>query len=421
MIDLIIDTDSAIDDWWAILFLLMHPEVNVLAITVVATGEAHGLAGAKNIAKLCALVGKLDIPIAYGQAKPLSGDNAFPDDIRKGVDRMMRISLPDHPNPCIGDNAVELLRQTLSRQSATVLAIGPHTNLAKFCKDHSKLWSKIERLVVMGGAVKAGGNIKILLPNMRDEDDVAEWNIYCDPLAAKIVFDSGVPIELVPLDLTNDHPIKPDFVDAVNARREYPCLDFVAQTFERIRVEWGDNVADNGCYYWDIVAAFVVLLRSHVSSDVKGMTVDETTGQIIVGAAHQSVKQITSLQLSNAEFIEMYLGVFKPLCLPKPAASSSVATSALAPASVFFTSADDDGRSPQPSGRRPAESLRTAGYSAGTFFSGVLPQPPGRRRAQSLGLQTSSSVTLDDPAGTLPTSSGGIETPSLSASNSSAD
>jgi pyrimidine-specific ribonucleoside hydrolase len=103
----IIDTDMAVDDWFAILYLLQKPEVNVLAITVTGTGEAHCDPGVKNALGLVKLADHDPVPVACGVETPLKGNNVFPDSFRDSVDSMLGIQLPKGKNPASASDAVE--------------------------------------------------------------------------------------------------------------------------------------------------------------------------------------------------------------------------------------------------------------------------------------------------------------------------
>src|SRR6188474_693963 len=96
---IIIDTDMAADDWRAILYLLQRIDVEVRAITVTGTGEAHCKPGVQNALNLLALADNPDIPVACGRETPLQGDHAFPDALRASDDRMAGLTLPTSSNP----------------------------------------------------------------------------------------------------------------------------------------------------------------------------------------------------------------------------------------------------------------------------------------------------------------------------------
>src|SRR5690606_24901869 len=130
---LIIDSDLALDDWMALAFLLQSPEVDVRAITVAATGEAHAGPGVKNTLRLMALTGVEGIPVASGRTTPLAGTHRFPLALRLAMDFRLGLGLPRPRTRPSGGSAVALLRRTLLEAPApcTLLALGPLTNLAQ--------------------------------------------------------------------------------------------------------------------------------------------------------------------------------------------------------------------------------------------------------------------------------------------------
>lgn len=251
-IPVIIDTDMAPDDWMAILYLLQTPLVEVKAVTVVATGEAHARPGTGNALGLLALVNKTGIPVACGRKTPLRGDHKWSLLVRKLVDWRFGLSLPrkrDRPSPL---TAVELLFQQIMESSCKVVlfAIGPLTNIAVAIQQHPGIVDRIERIVIMGGALNVPGNIT--LPGFRRvENHTAEWNIYCDPYAAGLVFASGVPITLVPLDVTNTVPMTRDFYERSAQLRLTPAADFVHRTMGRLKY----LIDRHEYYFWDPLAA----------------------------------------------------------------------------------------------------------------------------------------------------------------------
>jgi len=130
---LIIDSDMAPDDWMAILYLLQQSEVEVKAITVAGTGEAHCAPGVQNARNLAALAGRGAIPVACGRETPLLGDHAFPPDWREAVDGLLGLSLPANPASAYEGSAVELLTRVVeeSPEMVQLLTLGPLTNVAE--------------------------------------------------------------------------------------------------------------------------------------------------------------------------------------------------------------------------------------------------------------------------------------------------
>jgi len=266
---LIIDTDMAFDDWMAILYLLQHPGVSVRAITVTGTGEAHSEPGARNALGLLSLGGRPDVPVAFGRETPLRGNHAFPDIVRETVDNMMGLCLPSNPNSSVEQSAVGFLISLVqcSPQKVVVVALGPLTNLAEALQAQPSFRDNLEMLYVMGGAVDVPGNI--LESGADTSNKVAEWNIYCDPYAAKVVFHSGVPITLVPLDATNQAPVTRAFFQRLEKDRGTPEADFVYQ----VMVKTADYIGTGNYYFWDPLTAAIVADESLATFEQRSLTV----------------------------------------------------------------------------------------------------------------------------------------------------
>ncbi len=249
----IIDTDVDIDDWMAMLYLLNHARVEVAGITVVGTGAAHLEPGTRNALNLVQLAGRPDLPVAMGLAKPMEYDHQFPASIRKPVDDLFGIELPNNPNPPLRD-ALEFLREqlTTSDEKLTILAIGPLTNLGTLLRDSPELAERIERIYIMGGTIDAPGNVNAADPSI--PNIVAEWNIYCDPVAADVVFRSGAPITLIPLDATQHATITTDFYVRLLQHHVTPSADFV---YQALTADY-DFIASGDFDFWDPLAAAIL-------------------------------------------------------------------------------------------------------------------------------------------------------------------
>lgn len=185
----IIDTDTASDDAVALLMALRHPDVRVEAITVVA-GNVELEQGLRNALYTVELSGA-DVPVYRGLAAPLRrelvvaqffhgrdglGDQGYPAPQRK---------------PAEGD-AVDVLIETIRAHPGIVLVtLGPLTNVATALSRAPDIVSDVGRCIVMGGAACTIGNVT----------PAAEYNVWVDPDAARVVFRSGLPIEMVGWEL----------------------------------------------------------------------------------------------------------------------------------------------------------------------------------------------------------------------------
>jgi pyrimidine-specific ribonucleoside hydrolase len=269
----IIDTDMAVDDWMAILYLLQRTDVNVLAVSVTGTGEAHCDPGVRNALNLLMLAGNPDIPVACGRETPLQGENVFPQEWRDSVDAVNGLTLPENPNPVGAVAAVDLLRETLlaSELPVRLVTLGPLTNIAELLAAEPTIVDQIEMIYVMGGAVDVEGNLQ---GGMRTDNAAAEWNVYVDPLAAAQVVESGAPVTLIPLDATNHAPLTLDFFTAVSLDRTTPEANFLYELlFEQIGF-----VGSGYWFFWDPLAAVAATDERIVTIEDRKVRVITTEG-----------------------------------------------------------------------------------------------------------------------------------------------
>jgi len=188
----LIDTDPGIDDAVAILFALASPAFEVLGITTVA-GNIGIATTTRNAGRLLALMGRGDVPVQAGAAGPLARKGFDVAEIH-GADGFGGVAFPGPLAPAGGD-AVGFLAETLLREPAGalhLLTLGPLTNLARLVTDHPQAAARLGQVVAMGGAVRDRGNI----------GPRSEFNMAADPEAAQIVFGAGLPLVLIPLDVT---------------------------------------------------------------------------------------------------------------------------------------------------------------------------------------------------------------------------
>lgn len=193
--DLIIDTDPGADDVVALLLALASKdELNVLAITTVA-GNVRIDKTSRNARLAREWAGREEVPVYAGAGRPLVRAPIYAENIH-GKEGLPGVEVHEPAKGLAKGNAVQYLVETLSKaapHSITVAMLGPQTNLALALIQAPEITQGIKEVVVMGGAHFNGGNIT----------PVAEFNLYADPDAAKVVLASGVKLTYVPLDVTH--------------------------------------------------------------------------------------------------------------------------------------------------------------------------------------------------------------------------
>lgn len=193
--NLIIDTDPGADDVVALLLALASPEeLNVMAITTVA-GNVRIDKTSRNARLAREWAGREEVPVYAGAGKPLVRTPIYAENIH-GKEGLPGVQVHEPKEALAEGNAVHYLIDTLSKappHSITLAMLGPQTNLALALIQAPEITQGIKEVVVMGGAHFNGGNIT----------PVAEFNIFADPDAAKVVLASGVKLTYVPLDVTH--------------------------------------------------------------------------------------------------------------------------------------------------------------------------------------------------------------------------
>ncbi|MDO5704832.1 MAG: nucleoside hydrolase [Paracoccus sp. (in: a-proteobacteria)] len=234
---IIIDTDPGQDDAVAILLALASPELQVLGVTAVAGNVPLSLT-ALNARKVVELAGRADVPVFAGCDAPMVRLLVTAEHVH-GKTGLDGIDLPEPALPLQDRHAVDFIIDTLRREPAgtvTLVPIGPLTNIATAFQRAPDVVARVQRIVLMGGAYFEVGNIT----------PAAEFNIYVDPEAAAIVFGAGVPLVVMPLDVTHAALTSRPWVEGMRAlpNRCGPAVAGWTDFFERYdREKYGSEGA----------------------------------------------------------------------------------------------------------------------------------------------------------------------------------
>jgi inosine-uridine nucleoside N-ribohydrolase len=226
---IIIDTDPGVDDAIAILLAVRSPELKVEAITPVAGNVPLDLT-LPNAMKLLELAGRSDIPVAAGAASPLVRVLVTGKSVH-GNNGLGGVELPEPKMHPVNETAPELIRRIVRANPGeiSIVAVGPLTNVALALRSDPSLAQMIRSIIVMGGSL-SGGNVT----------PAAEFNFYVDPEAARIVFDSGAPLTMVGLDVTNKALVRQEHLKVLDAVRT-PVCDFAAKILRATMARWSKD------------------------------------------------------------------------------------------------------------------------------------------------------------------------------------
>ena len=184
----VIDVDTGTDDAIALIMAVNSPELEIAGITTVG-GNASLTDTTRNTLRLMSYLGRADVPVSQGANKPLEGRFNFAYHYHGAGGLTTR--LPEAESRPVETDAPEFLRDLAAEGDLTIIALGPLTNVALALSRYPDMRDGVSRIFVMGGAVEVAGNVT----------SSAEFNIHEDPRAANAVFDSGIPVTLVGLDV----------------------------------------------------------------------------------------------------------------------------------------------------------------------------------------------------------------------------
>ncbi|HJS74147.1 MAG TPA: nucleoside hydrolase [Vicinamibacteria bacterium] len=268
---IILDVDPGIDDALAMFLAMRSDELQIEAITVVSGNVLVDL-GAENALKLVELAGREDLLVAKGAKYPLQKKLITAEAVH-GEDGLGGKKLPAPTKKLDPRHAVDVILDIVSRNPGeiTLVPVGPLTNIALAFLKAPEIRSQIPEIVLMGGSI-VGGNAS----------PAAEANIYNDPEAAKVVFESGIPIVMVDLGAT---------AQARLTRKDLPRLRASSSKVARYAAELGDFYIafserlgfDEGADLHDPLAVALAIDLS-IATDLRPMHIQvETKGSLTYG------------------------------------------------------------------------------------------------------------------------------------------
>jgi purine nucleosidase len=301
---IIIDTDPGVDDALTFLLALASPEIKLEALTSV-----HGNTTIENTTRNALAVLELakasHIPVAKGTSLPLLVPlHASAGDVH-GQSGIGNSELPEPKSKPVNQHAVDYLIEKIMAEpnELTLFPIGPLTNLALAIRQEPRITKALKELVIMGGSIKAGGNITL----------AAEFNIHADPHAAHIVFHSGIPITLVPLDATYRCLLTSEDVERLN-RINSPIARFVRDATAVYMEFYKKYEGFNGCALHDPLTLAVILApelftfeNHYVDVDMSGgISMGNTLADIMKVSKKPSNMRV-AMDVRGRDFIELFL------------------------------------------------------------------------------------------------------------------
>ena len=253
----VIDCDTGVDD--ALALLLCLKRLDVVGITTV--GGNVGLQNTqRNTRYVTEVAGYADVPVFAGYARPLLVPLQDASYVH-GSGGLGSIQVPEPKKPLEKQHAVDFLIETfMTRDDVSLITLGPLTNIAHALLKEPRLAQRIPEILTMGGSTTAG-----------NATPAAEFNIFVDPEAAKLVFESGIPIRMVGLNLTRQQVVTAEMRERVRAIPN-PAAQFAALLFgDREGKPGRDSFCDACAVMWMIDPAVITKsAKMHVVVETKG-------------------------------------------------------------------------------------------------------------------------------------------------------
>ena len=299
---IIIDTDPGVDDSLTFLLALASPEIRLEALTT-TQGNVTLDKATRNALSVLELAHASDIPVAAGSMLPLVQPLRASAHVH-GESGIGNSHLPEpHAKP-VQQHAVDYLieRVLAEPKELSIFPIAPLTNIAMAIRKEPKFAEAVKELVIMGGAIQEAGNMSPL----------AEFNIFVDPHAAHIVFHSGIPITLIPLDVTHKCLLKQEHVDRL-MQINSPISRFIRDTLEvylksSLELGYAGSSLHDPLTLATIIAPELLTLREYyVDVDISGGVSMGKTLADIFNVTKKPVNMKVAMDVRGDDFVELFL------------------------------------------------------------------------------------------------------------------
>ncbi|KNF07866.1 pyrimidine-specific ribonucleoside hydrolase RihB [Gottschalkia purinilytica] len=302
----IIDVDTGIDDAMAIMLAIKSKKLDVMGITTVA-GNTSIDYSTKNTLRVLKTIGREDIQVYRGCSQPLIRDTCFCEEVHgnNGLAGALEDLEVEYKHKQHGVDYIidEVMR---NKGEITLVLLAPMTNVAMALRKEPEIAKYIKEIVTMGGVTTALGN----------ESLVSEFNIYADPESAKIVFNSGVPIKMVGLDVTRKTLLMEEQLKSIEGDEKVTSL--VKEIGKYYIDMYSGNNEIKCCALHDPLAVGVAIDESLVKT--KKLFVDVETksehcdGQTICdffGRSGREPNVEVCLEVDSNRFVSMFLDVIQ--------------------------------------------------------------------------------------------------------------
>jgi len=300
---IIIDTDPGVDDALTLVLALGSPEIQIEALTI-TQGNVTVEKGTRNALAVLELLNASHIPVAKGTSLPIVGP-LLASDAFHGGSGLGDANLPEPKTKPVPEHAIDYLIERFLAEPGEIslFAIGPLTNVALAIRKESRFAGAVKEMVIMGGAIREGGN---MTPQ-------AEFNIFTDPHAAHIVFHSGIPITLIPLDVTHKCMLYTEQIRNLD-HQDSPIVRFLIDS-TAVYINYTESKTGvKGCALHDpltlatiIAPELLTLKEHHVDVDISSGPSMGSTFADFYHSTGEPANMKVALDVRGEEFVELLL------------------------------------------------------------------------------------------------------------------
>ena len=299
---IIIDTDPGVDDAFTFLLALASPEIQLEALTT-TQGNVTLEKATRNALSVLELGHASYIPVVAGSMYPLVQSLRASADVH-GTSGIGNSRLPEPTTKPLEKHAVDYLIERVLAEPGelSIFPIGPLSNIAMAIRKEPRFAKAVKELVIMGGAITENGNITPL----------AEFNIFVDPHAAHIVFHAGIPITLIPLDVTHKTLLKQEHVDRL-MKINSPISRFIKDAVE-VYFRFSYERGFTGCALHDPLTLATVIAPELLTLKEYYVDIDYSTGPAmgktfadIFNVLKKPINMKVAMDVRGDDFIELFV------------------------------------------------------------------------------------------------------------------
>ena len=300
---ILIDTDPGVDDALTFLLALASPEIKLEALTI-TQGNVTVEKGTRNALATLEFLNASHIPVAQGTSLPMVGP-LLASELVHGASGLGNTDLPEPKTKPVSQHAIDYLIERFLTEPGEIslFAIGPLTNVALAIRKEPRFTKAVKEMIIMGGSIREGGNIT----------PQAEFNVYADPHAAHVVFHSGIPITLIPLDVTHKCMLMAEHIQELK-KHGSSVSRFISDAVTPYVNFTEHKTGVKGCALHDPLTLATIIAPELLTLEEHYVEVDISTGPSMgstfadfYGNTGKPANMKVALDVRGEEFVELFL------------------------------------------------------------------------------------------------------------------